>query len=66
MNKQREPKRVWRIRVSPEGLFYMVDNEGETRWTSANGQSRHKMFEYAVEKGADEVVHDYDCVKYGT
>lgn len=57
------PKRVWKILVE-EGLFLMVDHEGTVQWTSAMGQSRQKMFEYAIDRGADEVCHDYDNVKY--
>ncbi len=66
----KKPKKVWKIRVkestngSPEALFYMVDENDHIVWKPENGQSRHDMFNFAVERGADEVTHDYDCVKY--
>jgi len=62
---KKEPKKVWIIRDSPEG-FYMVDHEGEMRWSPTERQSRHAMAIFAFEAGADEVLHDYDLVKYDT
>ena len=70
--KPKPPKKVWKIRVkestngSPDALFYMVDENDNITYPTTSEQSRHKMFEYAIEHGADEVKHDYDNVKYGS
>jgi hypothetical protein len=59
------PKKVWKILVA-DGLFFMVDEHDVTVWPASMGQSRHKMFEYAIDHGADEVEHAYDNVKHGS
>lgn len=55
------PKKIWRIRTTEDGQFYLVDENGVEQ---SKEQSRHKLFELATDRGADEVVHDYDCVKF--
>jgi hypothetical protein len=55
------PKKVWKIQVTEDGKFVLVDELDVVR---SREQSRHKLFELATEGGADEVKHDYDNVKY--
>lgn len=58
------PKKVWKMLTNEAGKFYMVDQDGSIQYGPDKDQSRHKMFEYAIEHGADEVEHAYDCIKY--
>lgn len=62
---KKKAKVIWKIQNDGDG-FYMVDQDGTIVWPISKGQSFHKMFEYAIEHGADEVNHAYDCVKYRT
>lgn len=62
MNKQ-EPKKIWYIRWSGSG-FYMVGPGGELVEDKPTWKPRH-FANYAWDKGADEVCHDYDGSKYG-
>jgi len=65
-------KRVWVIRVTNEkdaagpGRFWMIDETGEMQWSPLEEQLLHSMANYAFDHGADEVLHDYDLIKYGT
>ena len=55
-------KKVWAIKMTEDRKFYMVDENGKIVWPSTGEQSRNRMFDFAVEHGADEVRHDYDMV----
>lgn len=59
-------KKVFVIKVTDEGKFWMLDHEGEMVWSPVEAQSRTKMVNLAFTLGADEVLHDYDLVKYDT
>lgn len=59
MNPKPEKKK-WKIQVE-DGKFVLVDDLGNVQ---SRDQSRHKLFEIATDRGADEVTHDYDNVKY--
>lgn len=62
--KPKPPKKIWKIRTTEEGQFYLVDENDSIVSPTTGTQSRHKLFELATDKGADEVKHDYDNVKY--
>jgi hypothetical protein len=63
-------KKIYKIRAkestngAPEVLFYLVDENDNVVSPATGTQSRHKLFELAIERGADEVKHDYDCIKH--
>jgi hypothetical protein len=57
----KHPKKIWKIRHGDNG-FYLVDLSGETVEASP---SLRPLVAIAWNRGADEVVHDYDCSKYG-
>jgi hypothetical protein len=60
----KEPKKKWYIRYGGSG-FYLVGPAGELV-ESTNLLTLPRQFSnIAFDRGADEVVHDYDCSKYG-
>ena len=61
---KKEPKKIWFIRYSGSG-FYMVGPAGELVESTANLTLPRQFANIAWDRGADEVVHDYDCSKYG-
>lgn len=53
----------WAIRLGEEpGTFVLVDDGGTVRQGPI--VSRDALAEFAFNSGADELVHDYDLVKY--
>ena len=60
---KKPPKKVWAIKMTEEGKFWMVDETGEMQWSPVEEQSRTQMANFAFDHGADEVLHDYDLVK---
>ena len=64
----KKAKRVWKLRYEislKEGdmRFVLYDDTGLLIMSDT---SRTKLSDFAFDHGADEVLHDYDCVKYGT
>lgn len=57
-------KKIWVIKDTEDGRFWMVDETGKVQWPPEKEQSRYKMSNFAFDRGADEVKHDYDLVKY--
>lgn len=60
---KKPPKKVWVIKMTDEGKFWMLDEKGEMQWSPVEEQSRTRMSNFAFDHGADEVLHDYDLVK---
>lgn len=52
---EKKEKKVWIIRYSGSG-FYMTAPDGEL----FEGKKPREYARYALERGADEVRHDYD------
>lgn len=61
---KKKEKKVWTIKVDGDGLFFMENEEGTIVWPTTKLQSRFKMAEHAFEKGATDVHHNYDLLKY--
>lgn len=62
----KKTKTVWRLKVEMSlklgvECYCLYDEAG---LLVLSDKSKHAAVEFAFEHGADEVVHDYDCVKH--
>lgn len=64
MNKPTKKVYVILYHVS-DGVFYMINHDGECVWPAEKGQKLRDISNYAFDNDADEVKHSYDCSKYG-